>query len=195
MKLHAYGSAMVLALAAAAPSAARAQVHSGDLVRVWPAGQQRQEGVVVAAEADSLRLAVFRSDTMALAWTEVRRIDVAGGREPTGQAMRRGLVRGAMYGAVAGAVIGFAFGDSFCQEQPTLVPGSSGSGEARSCGGGGRMIGAGVGAVSLGAIGGGLGVVYGAWNPRTRWKRSRAQPEVAVGAAPGGMTVAVNLRF
>jgi hypothetical protein len=195
MKLHVLRSAAALALAAAASSAARAQAQPGDMVRVWAAGQGRQEGIVVAAAPDSLRLAVFRSDTVALAWTEVRRIDIGSGRESAHQAMTRGLVRGLVYGAAAGAVIGFALGDSFCQVQPTLAPGSSESAESRGCGFGGRVIGAGVGAVGGGVIGAGIMVVYGAWNPGTLWKRSRARPEVGAGAAPDGMAVAVNLRF
>ena len=32
-----------------------------------------------------------------------------------------------------------------------------------------------------------------AWTARTRWKR--AQPEVGMGAAPGGMAVQLGLRF
>jgi hypothetical protein len=192
MKLHILVPAAALALAAAAPSAARAQAQPGDMVRVW-AGQGRQEGIVVATAADSLRLAVARSDTVALAWTEVRRIDVSDGSEPRSEAMRHGLVHGLAYGAAVGAVAGFIFGDSFCQVEPTLAPGSSDSGESRSCGAMGRVIGAGVGVVGGGAIGGGLGLMYGAWAPRTRWKR--AQPEVGMGAAPGGMVVQVSLRF
>jgi hypothetical protein len=194
MKLPILGPAAALALAAAAPSAARAQAQPGDMVRVW-AGQGRQEGIVVAAAVDSLRLAVFRSDTVALAWADVRRIDVSDGREPRDEAMRHGLARGLAYGAVAGAVTGFIFGDSFCQVEPTLAPGSSDSGESRGCGAAGRVFGTGVGAFAGGVIGAGVGLIYGSWSPRTRWKRSRAQPELGMGAAPGGMVMAVTLRF
>jgi hypothetical protein len=194
MKLHIVVSAAALALAAATPSAARAQAQPGDMVRVW-AGQGRQEGIVVATAADSLRLAVAHSDTVALAWTEVRRIDVSDGSEPRSEAMRHGLVRGLAYGAAAGAVAGFIFGDTFCQVDATLASGSSDSGESRSCGAAGRVIGTGVGAVAGGAIGGGLGLMYRAWTPRTRWKRSRAEPALGMGAAPNGMIVQVSLRF
>jgi hypothetical protein len=190
MKLHLLAPAAALALAAAAPSAAQTQAQPGDMVRVW-AGQGRQEGIVVATAADSLRLAVFRSDTVALAWTDVRRIDISDGRESS----HAWMVRGFVYGAAVGAVTGFIFGDSFCQVEPTLAPGSSDSGESRGCGAAGRVFGAGVGAFAGGAIGGGLGLVYGTWSPHTRWKRARARPEVGMGAAPGGMAVQVGLRF
>ncbi|MFL5385515.1 MAG: hypothetical protein ACJ8GN_23580 [Longimicrobiaceae bacterium] len=192
MKLHILGSAAALALAAAAPSAARAQAEPGDMVRVW-AGQGRQEGIVVAAAADSLRLFVFRSDTVALAWTEVRRIDVSQGRESPREAMARGAVRGLAYGAAAGAVTGFIFGGSFCRVESLRAPGGTGP-SSRGCGMTGRWIGAGMGAAGGGVIGLGAGVVYGSWKPRTRWKRARAQPELAVGAAPGGMALELRLR-
>ena len=189
MKLHTLAPAAALALAAATPSAARAQAEPGDVVRVW-AGQGRQEGVVVAAATDSLRLFVFRSDTVTLAWTEVRRIDVSQGRQSPREAMARGAVRGLAYGAAVGAVAGFLLGESVCRVEPVSVGGPS---ESRSCGMTGRWIGAGVGAVGGGAIGMGAGVVYGSWKPRTRWKRAR--PEVAMGAAPDGVVLAVDLRF
>jgi hypothetical protein len=161
------------------------------MVRVW-AGQGRQEGVVVSAAADSLRLFVFRSDTVTLAWTEVRRIDVSQGRQSPQEAMARGAVRGLAYGAAAGAVTGFIFGGSLCGVEALGAPGSTGS-HSRGCGMTGRLIGAGVGAAGGGVIGMGVGVLHGSWKPRTRWKRAR--PEVAMGAAPNGVVVAANLRF
>jgi len=194
MKLPILAPAAALALAAAAaPSAARAQAQPGDMVRVW-AGQGRQEGIVVAPVADSLRLAVAHSDTVALAWTEVRRIDVSDGRQPRSEAMRHGLVRGFAYGAAAGAVTGFLFGGALCHVDADRAPGSPPS-EGRDCGTAGRVIGTTVGVVGGGAIGAGLGLLYGSWTPRTRWKRARAEPALGMGAAPGGMAVQVSLRF
>lgn len=193
MKLHILRLVLPLALAAA-PSAARAQAQPGDMVRVW-AGQGRQEGIVVAAAPDTLRLAVFRSDTVALAWADVRRIDVSDGRELRSEAMRHGLARGLAYGAAAGAVTGFIFGGALCHVDADRAPGAQPAEEGRDCGMAGRGLGTAVGTAAGGVIGAGLGLLYGTWSPRTRWKRSRAQPELGMGAAPGGMAVAVTLRF
>jgi hypothetical protein len=52
-----------------------------------------------------------------------------------------------------------------------------------------------VGAAGFGMIGMGVGTVYGALNPRPRWERSRARPEVGMGAATGGIAVGVHLRL
>jgi hypothetical protein len=194
MKLHLLAPAAVLALAAAAPSAAQTQAQPGDMVRVW-AGQGRQEGIVVAAAPDSLRLAVFRSDTVALAWADVRRIDVSDGREPRAEVMRRGLARGLVYGAVAGAVTGFVFGGALCHVDADRAPGAQPAEGSRDCGMAGRGLGTGLGTAAGGVFGAGLGLLYGTWTPRTRWKRTRAQPALAMGAAPGGMVMAVGLRF
>jgi len=195
MKLPILLPVAALALAAALPSTAHAQTEPGDMVRVW-AGQGRQEGIVVAAAADSLRLAVYRSDTVALAWSDVRRIDVNTGRMSPRESMVRGMARGLGYGAAIGAVAGFAFGE-FCHVEALSIPenGTEGTSERRGCGAMGRVIATGVGAVGGGAIGMSVGAVYGTWKPRARWKRARAQPELAIGAAPAGMALAVNLRF
>ena len=196
MRLHVLAPAAALALAAAAPSAARAQAEPGDMVRVW-AGQGRQEGIVVATAADSLRLAVFRSDTVALAWTDVRRIDVSAGRQTPRESMLRGMVRGIEYGAPIGAVTGLAYGGSFCHIESSSLPdqGTSRGTTRRGCGAMGYVIGTVVGAIGGGTLGGGLGAVYGAWNPRPHWRRARPRPAVAMGAAPGGVALAVDLRF
>lgn len=194
MKLSILGPAAALMLAAA-PSAARAQAQPGDVVRVWT-GPQRQEGIVVAAAADTLRLAVYRSDTVALAWSDVRRIDVNTGRMSPRESMVRGMVRGLGFGVAIGAVAGFAFGE-FCHVESSSIAdqGTQQTVERRGCGTTGRVIGTAVGAVGGGAIGMGVGAVYGTWKPRSRWERARTRPELAVGAAPGGVALAVDLRF
>ena len=160
MKLHVLAPTAALALAAAAPSAARAQAEPGDVVRVW-AGQGRQEGTVAATAADSLRLAVFRSDTAALAWTGVRRIDLSAGRRVPQRAMIRGMVRGLAYGAAAGAVAGFVFGD-FCHVESSAAPtqGAARTTDRRGCGATGRVIGTAVGAAGGGVIGMGAGALW-----------------------------------
>jgi hypothetical protein len=196
MKLHVLAPAAALALAAASPSAAYAQAEPGDMVRVW-AGQGRQEGIVVATAADSLRLAVFRSDTVVLAWTDVRRIDVSTGRETPRKSTLHGMIRGIEYGAPIGAATGLAYGGTFCHIESGSIPaqGTSGTRDRRGCGAFGYVVGTVVGAVGGGAVGGGLGALYGAWKPRPHWRRARPRPAVAMGAAPGGVALAVDLRF
>jgi hypothetical protein len=183
VKLPILSSAAALVLAAA-PSAARAQAQPGDTVRLW-AGQRPHEGTVVAAAGDSLRVAVSRRDTVAVAWTAVRRLEIRNGREPRGQSMWHGLTRGLGIGAATGAVAGFIVGGSGCWLD------DGGGGCARS----GRGPGTVIGAAGFGMIGMGVGTVYGALNPRPRWERSRLRPAVGIGAAPDGIAVAIHLRL
>src|SRR4051812_41266570 len=171
---------VLIALLLALPSTSRAagQLAPGDTVRVWSLSG-RHMGRVVAAPADSLRLRRGH-DTVTVALSEVRRMEIAHGREPRLLAAARGAVKGVAIGGLIGLVGGLAMVHNDCpRDQPVCNDGQNGI-----------LV---LATTYAGAVSGfTLGAVFGVTSPHARWERVRAPGNAA---ATPGVTVGVHLRL
>jgi hypothetical protein len=174
--------ALVLCLCAAGPlDAQQHPVSPGDRVRVSARSFPRTSGTVLDARADSLVLRARGGDTIHAAWSDVRTLEVSGGRSRVNTALRNGGI-GVLAGGVAGAVFGYAVYHEDDDDWCIVVCSRRDAGLA--------------GAALFGIVGGGAGVLSGAVFPAQRWRRADAP--VSVSAAPvadGGVAVNARLRF
>ncbi|HKP74640.1 MAG TPA: hypothetical protein VJT67_03820 [Longimicrobiaceae bacterium] len=150
---------------------------AGEPVRVEMHGAPtRLSGVLLRVSDDSLYV---RQDgaTMAVPLSQVRSIEVRRPRS-AGEGVGRGITIGVPIGLLAGyaVALGFEGGAWDCMQ---------------SCGGN-RITVAAVG----GAIGLGVGMLFGAEMPGSRWEPVSARPGVAAGPAPGGgVALRLNLKL
>ena len=174
--------ALVLCLCAAGPLEAQRQaVSPGDRVRVSARSLPRTSGTVLDARPDSLVLRARGGDTLHAAWSDVRTLEVSGGRSRVSTALRNGGI-GLLAGAAAGGVFGYAVYHEDDDDWCILICSRGDAGLA--------------GAAFFGIVGGGAGVLSGAVFPVDRWRR--AETPVAVSAAPaagGGVAVRARLKF